>query len=211
MIIDKEAVKPTCTASGLTEASHCSRCDHKVEQEVVTQTGHQWADATCTAPKTCSVCKATEGEALGHIEKKFTGDFLYRVGNQNTVQLSSLFDIGKHTVTITGTPVAGNASVTIDGTSLQFNGTGVIKVTLTSDCTCDQCALELTLEVVDAVNATGATNATSNNVVLLNDCGFGSLDSNAQLLKPCNNLLLCAVACDAILYLYILQCSQLAK
>lgn len=28
--------------------------------------GHTWAAATCTAPKTCDVCKATEGEAKGH-------------------------------------------------------------------------------------------------------------------------------------------------
>jgi len=28
--------------------------------------GHSWNEATCTAPKTCSVCGATEGEALGH-------------------------------------------------------------------------------------------------------------------------------------------------
>ncbi|MBO5837555.1 MAG: leucine-rich repeat protein [Oscillospiraceae bacterium] len=28
--------------------------------------GHDFADATCTAPKTCKVCGATEGEALGH-------------------------------------------------------------------------------------------------------------------------------------------------
>ena len=28
--------------------------------------GHDWSDATCTAPKTCSVCGATEGDALGH-------------------------------------------------------------------------------------------------------------------------------------------------
>ena len=28
--------------------------------------GHSWVDATCTTPKTCSVCKTTEGEALGH-------------------------------------------------------------------------------------------------------------------------------------------------
>lgn len=28
--------------------------------------GHTWAAATCTAPKTCEVCKATEGEAKGH-------------------------------------------------------------------------------------------------------------------------------------------------
>ena len=28
--------------------------------------GHTWEDATCETPKTCSVCGATEGEALGH-------------------------------------------------------------------------------------------------------------------------------------------------
>ncbi|MBO4374808.1 MAG: hypothetical protein J5829_06850 [Lachnospiraceae bacterium] len=28
--------------------------------------GHTWVEATCTKPKTCSVCGATEGEALGH-------------------------------------------------------------------------------------------------------------------------------------------------
>ena len=27
---------------------------------------HAWVDATCTTPKTCSLCQATEGEALGH-------------------------------------------------------------------------------------------------------------------------------------------------
>ena len=27
---------------------------------------HTWTDATCTAPKTCSECGETEGEALGH-------------------------------------------------------------------------------------------------------------------------------------------------
>lgn len=27
---------------------------------------HQWSEATCTEPKTCLICNATEGEALGH-------------------------------------------------------------------------------------------------------------------------------------------------
>lgn len=27
---------------------------------------HDWEDATCTAPKTCAICGATEGSALGH-------------------------------------------------------------------------------------------------------------------------------------------------
>ena len=31
-----------------------------------TANGHSWTPATCTAPKTCSVCGVTEGSALGH-------------------------------------------------------------------------------------------------------------------------------------------------
>lgn len=30
---------------------------------------HEWKEATCITPKTCSTCSATEGEALGHIWK----------------------------------------------------------------------------------------------------------------------------------------------
>ena len=29
---------------------------------------HTWIDATCSTPKTCGICKATEGDALGHQE-----------------------------------------------------------------------------------------------------------------------------------------------
>ena len=136
--------------------------------------------ATCTRAgktegKKCSVCNVvlvaqTEVAALGHITTNFTGDFLYRVGNQNAVQLSSLFNVGKHSVTVSGDKVAGNASVTVDGTSLQFNGTGVVKVTLTNDCTCNECVTELTLEVVDATNITSAVGTTTGgNFVLLCD------------------------------------------
>lgn len=28
---------------------------------------HEWAEATCTAPRTCTKCSDTEGEALGHV------------------------------------------------------------------------------------------------------------------------------------------------
>jgi len=28
--------------------------------------GHDWSEATCTKPKTCKLCKDTEGDALGH-------------------------------------------------------------------------------------------------------------------------------------------------
>lgn len=35
---------------------------------------HTWIEATCTAPKTCSTCGETEGEALGHDMQPATGD-----------------------------------------------------------------------------------------------------------------------------------------
>ncbi len=40
----------------------CSKCGN-TEGEAL---GHTWVDADCVTPKTCSACKLTEGEALGH-------------------------------------------------------------------------------------------------------------------------------------------------
>ena len=67
-----EAKAPTCTEGGYDAYVTCKRCDYttKVDKEAL---GHSFKDATCDAPKTCSVCEATEGEALGHttlVEKK---------------------------------------------------------------------------------------------------------------------------------------------
>ena len=45
-----------------TEPRTCSTCG-ATEGEPL---GHTWVDATCTEPKTCSVCGATEGDPLGH-------------------------------------------------------------------------------------------------------------------------------------------------
>lgn len=45
-----------------TEPRTCSVCG-ATEGEPL---GHTWTDATCTEPKTCSVCGATEGNARGH-------------------------------------------------------------------------------------------------------------------------------------------------
>lgn len=44
----------------------------EVVAEVPCKDGHTWVDATCTEPKTCSVCGTTEGEALGHEWKNAT-------------------------------------------------------------------------------------------------------------------------------------------
>ena len=63
----------TCTKTGLTEGLKCKDCEEILtSQEIVPIIAHSWTLATCTAPKTCSVCKATEGEALGHHWKPAT-------------------------------------------------------------------------------------------------------------------------------------------
>ena len=57
----------TCTEKG-EKTRTCQRegCNAK-ETEEIAANGHQWTAATCTAPKTCSVCSATDGNPLGHI------------------------------------------------------------------------------------------------------------------------------------------------
>ncbi len=54
----------TCTSSGTKERT-CAECG-AVEKEDISPLGHDFADATCQAPKTCKTCLATEGEALGY-------------------------------------------------------------------------------------------------------------------------------------------------
>lgn len=61
----KKATEATCTEDGYTTYT-CRSCgDTYVDGQVAAQ-GHNWDDATCTVPKTCSTCYATEGSALGH-------------------------------------------------------------------------------------------------------------------------------------------------
>ena len=72
-VID-DAVAPTCITAGLTAGIHCGVCaEELVPQEVIAPSGHMWIDATCSAPKTCSVCGTTEGEAAGHTEVSHEG------------------------------------------------------------------------------------------------------------------------------------------
>ena len=67
-VVVDDAVLPSCEESGKTAGSHCSRCNTVyVAQEEIAALGHDWKDATCTAPKTCNTCGDTEGEKLEHI------------------------------------------------------------------------------------------------------------------------------------------------
>ena len=115
-------------------------------------------------------------------ESKFTGDFLYRVGNEkgSTVALGTLFEAKDNakigTVSVEFETIAGNASGSYTGATtwtngtIQFSDTGVVKVTITDN---DYCIpTELILEVVDAYNRTTAN--FSGNSVLLNDVSTSS-------------------------------------
>lgn len=53
----------TCTAEGV-EIRSCE-CGES-EERATPLIDHIWQEATCTDPKTCSVCKTTEGMAKGH-------------------------------------------------------------------------------------------------------------------------------------------------
>ena len=73
-------------------------------------------------------------------------------------------------------------SVAWNGAGIQFEGTGVVKVTITDNDWCVPTVL--TLEVINATNITGATTAgndtskgqTPDDLVLLNNCNFGSFE-----------------------------------
>ncbi len=53
---------PSCTTTGV-KTYTCS-CGDSYTEEILG--GHTWDNASCTEPKTCSVCGVTEGAAAGH-------------------------------------------------------------------------------------------------------------------------------------------------
>ena len=61
---------PTATAEAPANAETVADATTNEATEAVAEDpckdGHTWVEATCTEPKTCSVCGAKEGEALGH-------------------------------------------------------------------------------------------------------------------------------------------------
>ena len=60
-----EALGHTGGTATCAEQAKCSRCNTAYGEKSTT---HDYAAATCVAPKTCKVCAVTEGEALGHLD-----------------------------------------------------------------------------------------------------------------------------------------------
>lgn len=77
-LIKTEAVAATCSTKGNREYYTCSLCQKVyLDENGYLETTvadcktpvipHTWVEATCTAPKTCSVCGETEGTPLDHV------------------------------------------------------------------------------------------------------------------------------------------------
>lgn len=77
----KVTAEATCTKDGV-KTFICSMCKDSYTESIAA--GHKWTNATCTVPKTCSVCKLTEGEALKH---KIEGGKCTRCGIKISVVL----------------------------------------------------------------------------------------------------------------------------
>lgn len=154
-------------------------------QGTLTFSGLGTATVTITDYYFCTPTVITITVAEPEPVKKFdlafenTDKYLYRVGNANTVALGSLFkakdgaEIGNVTIDVAAlndASVSGvynaNATDWTKGT-IQFNGTGPVKVTIKDEKYCEPTVLNL--EVINATNITKATDAKSNDVVLLND------------------------------------------
>ena len=136
----------------------------------------------CT-PTTIDVT-VTERKSEEKFETKFTGDFLYRVGNQNAVALSCLFegttDVKDADVTVTYANIEGNAGMTYtantsdwDAGTVKFTGTGVVEVSITDNDYCTPTTL--CLEVINAENLTSAKGTTTGGTfVLVSDVNTSS-------------------------------------
>ena len=76
---------------------------------------HKWVDATCTTPKTCSECGATEGEANGHTEETVAGKAATCTEDGKT-DGKKCTACGVTTVEQTVIPAKGHTEVTVAGT-----------------------------------------------------------------------------------------------
>ena len=163
----KVTQEPTCEVDGVMTYTCTNDASHTYTEKIAA-TGHAIENGECSK---CEYVQVV-------FETKFTGDFLYRVGNANNVALGSLFGLKYdgakvNNLKVTIEKVNGNASGTFTANNsdwtkgtIKFNDTGIVKVTISAD---GAEPVELMLEVVEAKNITSKEDATANNVVLLND------------------------------------------
>ena len=111
-------------------------------QPTETPCEHTWADATCTAPKTCSLCGATDGEALGHNAIEVFGqaptctepgqtNFVYcDVCDKNLSEAQEIAPLGHTEETIAGTPATCTEPGLTDGKKCTVCGVTTVEQTV---------------------------------------------------------------------------------
>ena len=122
---------------------------------------HTWADATCTAPKTCSVCGATEGSALGHAFDNDQDGTCNRCGFVRIVHAGSNVDLNNNLdvniyVSLDETKIdeytasiSKGGQVVVENAELVKNGANVFQVTLPGVPAKELCE-EITVTVRDS-------------------------------------------------------------
>ena len=113
-------VDATCTEDGVVGGTYCTVCNNgkATAEAVIGKLGHKWTAATCTAPKTCSACNATEGTTIAHqidnagvctvCGESFVRTITFQNGNTgNAVMPASISGIVGEEITLP-TPQMGN-------------------------------------------------------------------------------------------------------
>ncbi len=113
---------------------------------------HTWVGATCTTPRTCSICNATEGDPLGHAEEVLEGKAptCTEAGLTEGTKCSVCDEVIVAQETI---PAKGHTEVTVPGKAATCTETG-----LTDGKKCSVC--EETLVAQETIPAKGHTEVT---------------------------------------------------
>ena len=160
--------------------------DSDWKQSTLAFTGEGDVTITITDQNYCNVATAivtVKNPTEKEFKVKFPNveNYLYRVGNSNTITLGTLFEAelpSEATVTIIINNIAGDAAGTYtpnntwaNGT-IKFTGTGVATITIDSNAfTAEK---TLTVEVVDAYNVTTYSELKEQNSVLLDNITMSS-------------------------------------
>ena len=157
-----DEVLPTCTTVGHNAYEKCTRCDYSTYVEIP-NLGHNF-----NSDGICERCHQSD------LEFKFINhhEYLYRIGNQNNINVSSIVTGTIKTLTIN--VIDGNVEVeTCNLDEIKVNGEGIIKLVINDN-------EEIILEVVNAYNVTNYSELKNRTSVLLNDIKM-SLDSTFYL------------------------------
>ena len=119
-------------------------CDLLSQFTPETPCEHDWVDATCSTPKTCSVCGETEGEANGHTEETVAGTpaTCTEAGKTDGKKCSVC---GETIVEQTAIAALGHTEETVAGTSATCTEAGMTegkKCTVCGETTVEQTAID---------------------------------------------------------------------